>query len=517
MLSTLILQTALATASVAVYPVPEMTTASPQTQISFRGTASPGDVVVTGSRSGRMRGQVRAHSDGQGASFVPSGRFAAGERVSVKSAARSYSFRIGRRPTPARTRSVKPDPRAGAQAFVSRPDLKPPEVFIARAEPGRTAGSVFLGPKGGRATGPMIVDDAGQLVWFRPVTGGRVAMDVRTQSYGGKPVLTWWEGRLFGGGGRGVGMVLDERYKTVKRVQMGNGFAADSHEFTITPQGTALMNAWDAIERPEGKVLQSVVQEIDIATGLVLFEWHSAGNIAVSETYREREGTWDYLHLNSIALDPAGDFVLSARSTNAIYKVSRATGQVVWRLGGKRSSFSFGAGASFALQHDARPQPDGTLTLFDNAERGRSRAITLRLDGTRAELARSLVHPSNLLSRTQGGMQPLPNGNTFVGWGSNRWFSEFDASGNLVLDGRLSSGNDSYRAYRGVWIGRPTTKPSVVRRGGAMYVSWNGATDVAAWQVDRAAPVPRTGFETRVPNGTTVRALDADGNVLGER
>jgi hypothetical protein len=412
---------------------------------------------------------------------------------------------------------VKPDPRAGAQAFVSRPDLKPPEVSIARSEPGRTPGSVFLGPKGGRAMGPMILDDAGQLVWFRPVTGGRVAMDVRPQSYGGKPVLTWWEGRLFGGGGRGVGMVLDERYKTVKRVQMGNGFAADSHEFTITPQGTALMNAWDAIQRPEGKVLQSVVQEIDIATGLVLFEWHSAGNIAVSETYREREGTWDYLHLNSIALDPAGDFVLSARSTNAVYKVSRATGQVLWRLGGKRSSFSFGAGAAFALQHDARPQPDGTLTLFDNAERGRSRAITLRLDGTRAELVRSVVHPRNLLSRTQGGMQPLPNGNTFVGWGSNRWFSEYDATGKLVLDGRLSSGNDSYRAYRGAWSGRPSTKPSVVRRGGAMYVSWNGATDVAAWQVDGAAPVPRTGFETRVPSGTTVRALDAAGNVLDER
>ena len=85
--------------------------------------------------------------------------------------------------------------------------------------------------------GPMIVDDAGQLVWFRPVTGGRVAMDVRTQSYAGKPVLTWWEGRLFGGGGRGVGMVLDERYKTVKRVQMGNGFAADLARVHDHPAG----------------------------------------------------------------------------------------------------------------------------------------------------------------------------------------------------------------------------------------------------------------------------------------
>ena len=103
--------------------------------------------------------------------------------MSVKSAARSYSFRIGRRPTPARTRTVKPDPRADAQAFVSRPDLEPPEVFIARSEPGRTPGSVFLGPKGGRAMGPMIVDDVGRLVWFRPVAGGRVAMDVRIQTY----------------------------------------------------------------------------------------------------------------------------------------------------------------------------------------------------------------------------------------------------------------------------------------------------------------------------------------------
>ena len=127
--------------------------------------------------------------------------------------------------------------------------------------------------------------------------------------------------------------------------------------------------------------------------------------------------------------------MLSARSTNAIYKVSRRP--AVWSGGSAASArrSPSGRARSFALQHDARPQPDGTLTLFDNADarRKRSRAITLRLDGTRAELVRALVHPRNLLSQTQGGMQPLPNGNTFVGWGSNRWFSEYDASGKLVL------------------------------------------------------------------------------------
>lgn len=517
MVSTLIMTAALAAANVAVYPVPGMTTASPTTQISFRGTAELGEVVVTGSRSGRHRGRVRAHSDGAGASWLPDERFRAGETVRVRSAARSYSFRVGRRPKPAPTRTVRPDRGTDAMRFVSRPDLEPPKVFVARSGAGRTPGFVFLGPKGGRQMGPMIVDDRGQLVWFRPVTGGRVAMDVRPQTYRGVPVLTWWEGRLFGGGGRGEGVVLDERYRVVKRVRMGNGFQADSHEFTITPQGTALLNAWDAVQRPEGRVLQSVVQEIDIATGLVLFEWHSAGNIATSESYRPREGTWDYLHLNSIALDAGGDFILSGRSTNAIYKVSRATGRLVWRLGGKRSDFTFGPGARFALQHDARPQPDGSLTLFDNAERGQSRAIRLRLDGNRATLVRALTHPRTLLSRTQGGMQPLPNGNTFVGWGSNRWFSEYDAAGKLVLDGRLARGTDSYRAYRGAWAGRPPTTPTIVRRGGTVTVSWNGATDIAAWQVEGGETVPKTAFETtlRAPRGATLRALDAAGEATG--
>ena len=266
-----------------------------------------------GSRTGRHPGRVREHSDGQGASFVPQLLFAQGETVRVRSGVRSYSFKVGRRPAPTPTRSVSPDTGAAAMRFASRPDLKPLAVTITRSRAGRAPGYVFLGPKGGRAMGPMIVDDRGELVWFRRVTGGKVAMDVRTQTYRGEPVLTWWEGRLFGGGGRGVGMILDERYRTVKRVRMGNGFQADSHELTITPQGTALFNAWDAVDRPEGRVLQSVVQEVDIATGLVLFEWHSAGHIATSESYRPRESprsAWDYLHLNSVAVDGEGNFIL---------------------------------------------------------------------------------------------------------------------------------------------------------------------------------------------------------------
>jgi hypothetical protein len=513
---------ALAAATVAVYPAPGVSTASPTTQISFRGTTELGAVTVTGSRSGRHRGRVREHSDGLGASWLPSRRFTSGETVRVRSRARNYSFKIGRRPTPVPTRRITRDLKANVQRFISRPDLVPPRVFVDRAEPGRTPGFTLLGPKGGRAMGPMIVDDAGQLVWFRSLPRDTAAFDVRVQSYRGQPVLTWWQGKLVGGGGRGEGLIFDAGYDLVKRVRMGNGFKADSHEFTLTPAGTALFISYDGVYRQEGRVLQAVVQEVDIATGLVLFEWHSVGNIATSESDRRRESPrqqLDYMHLNSVAVDEDGNFILSARGTSAIYKVSRATGRVLWRLGGKRSDFTMTPGTRFFEQHDVRPGPGETLTIFDNARPGnRSRALTLKLEHGRATVVAARTHPLSLRASTQGGVQPLPNGNTFVGWGSQRWFTEFDAAGNVVLDGRMSRGMDSYRAYRSPWVGTPKTKPTAVRRDGRLHVSWNGATQVAAWQVGTKT-YPRTGFETSVPAPsarTAVRALDSSGTVLGQ-
>jgi hypothetical protein len=211
--------------------------------------------------------------------------------------------------------------------------------------------------------------------------------------------------------------------------------------------------------------------------------------------------------------------VLSARASNAVYKIARTTGRVLWRLGGRKSDFALGPGARFHLQHDVVPGRDNTVTIFDNAERGTpSRALTLKLEGKRATVVSALTHPRRLSSSTQGGMQSLPNGNVFVGWGSQRWFTEYDAAGNVVFDGRLARGMDSYRAYRGTWTGRPRTKPDVVRRDKRLYVSWNGATQVVAWVV-AGKRYPRTGFETSLPapsGRVVVRAVDAAGAVLGE-
>jgi hypothetical protein len=222
---------------------------------------------------------------------------------------------------------------------------------------------------------------------------------------------------------------------------------------------------------------------------------------------------------------------VSARHTHALYKIDRRTGRILWRLGGKRSDFALGPGVRFAWQHDARRRPDGTISLFDNEAAPQtgpqSRGLVLRVDERRRRvtLVRSIVHQPRLLAATQGNLQLLPNGDWFVGWGARPYFTEYDPTGKRVLfDARFGYRDDSYRAYRFPWHGHPAGRPALSVDGRTAYVSWNGATEVAAWQLVAdgrpAGTLPRTGFETAlsVPAGVStvaVRALAHNGGVLG--
>jgi hypothetical protein len=557
--------------AVSVYPLPGTISASPTTQLSFRGLTGGqlGQISVRGSRSGLHTGRVRAHSDGQGVSWIPRRRFRDGERVTVrtdlplvKTSDGDFRFRVARlahgvvppRPPTEILRLLQQTGKPGrTRRFRSRPDLRPPLVTVEPSGRPTAPGFVFLSPKAKndtRQAGPMIVDNAGRPIWFRPVPGIRAATDFRAQTYQGRPVLTYWEGLSRFGIGTGRLVIVDQSYRVIRRIATGNGFRPDLHEFVITPRDTALLITYPLVRTDlrrvgggrHGVAVDSVIQEIDIATGLVVFEWHSLGKIALAEAIprvTNPRAPFDYVHANSVALDTDGALLMSGRTTWAIYKIDRATGNIRWRLGGRRSSFRLGPGVRFAWQHDARRRADGALTLFDNsaapAVRRSSRALALRLDeqaGT-ATLASALRHPRRYLAATQGNHQTLPNGGLMVGWGSQRWFTEFDAAGTVVWDARTSLGYESYRAYRFPWAGFPQTPPKAVgvRRGAAMdvYASWNGATEVASWEVlagpSRTALAAigrhlRTGFETRIPVAgrsvyVAVRALDALGRVLG--
>ncbi len=425
------------------------------------------------------------------------------------------------------------------QSFRSRPDLRPPVVQILRPARGTAPGYLFIAPKRkAEQAGPMIFDNRGRLVWFRPLNTLGVT-DFRVQRYLGRRVLTWWRARPTGAeSGESHYTIADAAYCTVAIVRPGNGVDGDIHEFMLTPHGTALMTTSRGVHVGGRKILDGGVQEVDVRTGRVLFDWHGIDHVAQTESYykppRKDSLPYDYFHVNSIDVDTDGNLLVSARNTHSVYKISRSTGKILWRLGGKRSDFTFGREARFAWQHDARRLPDGTIRLFDNAAapkvRSQSRVIFLRLDlrRMRARLVRSVVHRPPLLAINQANAQSLPNGHLLVGWGHEPYVTEFDEKGRMLFDLRFGRGADSYRAYRFRWIGRPAAPPDAAADDGRIYVSWNGATEVRRWQI-LAGPtprqlravrtVPKLGFETSaaLPSDAWVaaRALDRAGRVLG--
>lgn len=455
-----------------------------------------------------------------------------------------------------------PEAAESASPLRSRPDLQPPVLSVDEA-PGDPGDELFfvtprlLDAARDGAThqqGVLAVDGQGRTVWFHPAPDGEPIVDARVQRYRGRPVLTWWQGAASQFGiGRGVGVIVDEHYRTIATVQGGNGQSIDLHEFLLTDRGTALVTIYSRAKRDlraiggrrDASVTQGIVQEIDVATGRVLFEWHSLDHIDPAESIQplpeDPDASYDYFHINSIAEDADGDLLVSARHTSAIYKIDKDTGDVMWRLGGKRSDFDVAQDARFAKQHDARWQADGAVQLFDNQDEARSgkqpassvKRLELDEHAMTARLQQGFHQPDGLWAESQGNAQTVAGGGVVAGWGSAGAFSLFDADGHVRFDAHLPATYDSYRAYRMAWKGTPATAPAMrADRDGervTLAASWNGSTDVRSWQIlagsraDALRPVGRPaqwrGLETVLvrplaESYVAVAALDADGNRL---
>ena len=476
------------------------------------------------------------------------------ERMRKLRSLRTPTVRPSRFPKVQPLQDASSAPVGGTWAFRSRPDLSPPAVEVVTRAHDAAPGHGFVAPEEGGAGqgGSMIFDDRGEVVWFRPLGGthGR-PMSFGVQTYRGRAVLTWGETA-------GEYVIFDSSYREIARLRAGNGYDGDHHEFLISPQDTALITIYNSVPRDltavggsqNGRAWQGIVQEIDIESGEVLFEWRSIDHVGLEETYVDaREDHYpgiDYFHINSIDVDHDGNLLISARETSAVYKIDRQSGQIIWRLGGKKSDFEMGPGTRFDFQHDARRLPDGTISIFDNGslvfEDGipraveESRAIMLELDERemRASLVREYTHPAGQYADAAGNAQVLPNGNVFVGWGRALAISEFAYDGGLVFDARLPPQNRSYRAFRFPWRGYPTDRPAAAAERASeeevkVYASWNGATEVATWEVltgprpDGLEPlgsVARDGFETVILARSAepcvaVQAKDASGRILG--
>ncbi|MGO9322566.1 MAG: arylsulfotransferase family protein [Solirubrobacteraceae bacterium] len=551
--------------SLAVSPLPDSFDASTETQISLLGAppSALGAVHVSGSQTGSHAGRLIAYSQGDGASFVASNPFDPGETVTVRGSVKvgskaqpfAYRFVIARQdPVDYAAAAAVPPDFSEMQHFHSRPELEPPVIQVSARSSLTAAGDLFAAPYNGPGpSGPMIFEESGNLVWFHQLPAGQYATNLQVQQLGGQPVLSWWQGRIPPQGfGQGEEILDNSSYEEIGHVHAGNGYLADLHEFHITPQGTALLTVFDPIDcdlsslggPSGGAVTDSSFQEIDLKTGLVRREWNSLDHVGLGDSYAavtSSSAIWpfDYFHLNSIDQLADGTTLISARNTSALYELNTITGQVIARIGGKHSTVKLTAGAATAYQHDANVLPNGTISVFDNGGvpkvHAQSRGLVLainahaRTDSVVAEYD----HPAPLTAGSQGNVQALDNGDVFIGWGAEPYFSEFSAGGQLLYDAHMHGTYQSYRSYRFPWTGAPSEPPAIaaakVGSQLTVYASWNGDTRTASWQVlagpsaGQLAPVAsaaRAGFETAIATPVAegfvaVQALGAAGEVLG--
>ncbi|MCO5314582.1 MAG: arylsulfotransferase family protein [Solirubrobacterales bacterium] len=547
-------------AAVTATPGPTAKNASIWSEISFRGIRPErsGAISVRGSRSGSHGFAKKWHGDRRGFSLVLKRPLQPAESVRVRTglsiygASRGeYSFRTGNLALK-RAGRVKPGarPRTGFKGYVTRPGLAPPRLKIELNRGRASELPLFIGSKD---AGNVIYAADGEPIWFRP---GRTT-DFRRQYWNGKPVLTWVEIPTRGSGlTRNTYLIADTSYRIIRRITPGNGYPADTHEFRLTRRGTAYVTAYRSRIRDlrklgrtsRSQVLDSIAQEIDLKTGRVIWEWHSLDHVPVTDTYAvkaKRPGSpLDYFHINTIIDTPDGNVMISGRSTNTIYKVSRRTGRVIWRLGRRHSTFRLGPNARFSWQHDSQPLSGNRISVFDNADspvaakpwRSQSRGLILKLDPRRktARVEREFLNPARPLASTQGNVQALAGGNSLVGWGGQPLVSEYGSGGSMLFDARVLGIGTYYRAYRAGWHGDPQTRPAVVaRRHGAkqirLWISRNGDTETRKWRVfggtvanrlKRIADRNRVGFETftAVPVGRPfirVEGLDSQGRPTG--
>jgi EmrB/QacA subfamily drug resistance transporter len=453
-------------------------------------------------------------------------------------------------------------------SYVTAPTLHPPQIRIAKTAPisQLAPGYIFTAnfldlnePPIVGQSGPLILDRNLQPVWFQPVPEKVVAANLSLQTYQGKPALAWWQGKVTNTGATESGeyVVVDQHYRTIARLKANGGWVLTLHELVI--EGThAWVTANKNVPRDlsryggayNGALIDSAVQEYDLKTGRLQRNWDALDHIPLSQSQASLPTNgfpWDAYHINSIQLVGNGAFLVSMRDTWAAYLVDVASGKIRWTLGGRSSSFKFGSGARFEWQHDVRLQGDSTVTLFDDHccqltgggtsvdPTGPSRGLLLRLDqqARRATLAAQYGNKGGFRSEYMGDTQPQPNGDVFVGWGSEPYFSEYDRSGKLLFEGQLPGPDLSYRATLQRWVGLPLSRPAGAARAGGgrttVYASWNGATELASWRVLGAsgagrltalASHARSGFETaiEVPSAFKryqLQALAADGRVIG--
>ena len=364
----------------------------------------------------------------------------------------------------------------GVQHFRSDPALQPAAVKVDENRAPASQGDIFVAPQNGPVqNGPMILDPRGRLVWFYAAPGPEQHPDQRLPGAEpfGQPVLTWWEGNTSNGLGRGDGVIMNSRYQQIATVHAGNGLGMDLHEFLLTPQGDAYIIAAAPVQVPgiKNPTIDEVVQEIDVQTGLVLFEWHALDHIPLSDSYFNAAAG----HLHVRPVPPQLDRARPRRQPDRLgaQHLDRLQGRPPQRsrdLAARRQApeLQDGRGHVHLGQHDAlvltgrhdhdvrrrRRAADGASLLARDQSGRRPAQVTTRL-------LTVYRHSPQISANFEGGVQPLSGGDVFLGWGQQPYFSEDDGSGRQIFDAHFAEPTTTYRAYR--FAGAPSRRPAGAR------------------------------------------------------
>ncbi|KIR56964.1 hypothetical protein I315_00123 [Cryptococcus gattii Ru294] len=437
------------------------------------------------------------------------------------------------------------------------------------------SGYLFIAPRGSDVETPtgIIYTNNGDVVMFGKEFGISQTMSFSVGNYQGNQAIATWGGQFNGNGyGNGFGLIYDQTYNLIANISSTiSDSGIDFHEFSLTDNNTVLasvyieeqydLSSWGVTteDGTSGWILGGAFEEIDVATGEAVFSWKSLDHINPSDCYNDPGSTgvsestpWDYFHINSVEKDLEGNYLVSSRHCHAVYQISASTGEILWTINGRNSSFTMGEGSTFEWQHDARWLNNYTqISIFDNAatswesdeKMARGLLLNVDTDAMSITLAQEYLPWNQTVSPSQGSMQEQANGNYLLGWGQVPFFSEYTSNGTLLFSAQFGVGNvQGYRVLRSNWIGYPRTTPALTVISNSttnqydIYTSWNGATEVSSWVLYGATSlsgsasssklnqVNKTTFETyfSLSKDTAAsypwvqaRAVSSNGTVLG--
>lgn len=477
-------------------------------------------------------------------------------------------------------------PPTSAWHFASAPSLHPAHIHVCTRKHGTAAGMVFIDPfknaMFGKSlvgqAGALMVDQGGNPVWFHRAPKGQQDSDFQTDSYGGKPVISFWEGEIAippkvtnlpaGAPVHGAYLFYDMGYHKIKTLKaQGKGWITDFHELIVTPhtpthpQGTAIFFAAKKKSknlRPYGGSANGAyedmeIQRVDLKTNKLIFHWDIDQHIPLkaSRVHAPKSGVWDPYHANSINLSKAGDTLISLRNTWGVYALKptgATTAKFLWQVAGNKcvtkKCLLPTKAARFTWQHDVRYDGNTKISMFDDGccnlgisgpeHAARGLILSLNFSKKRAGVVRQYHHANTREVPTAGSFRFLSNGHVFIGWGQSPYYSEHTNAGGLLYDAAMPRPDMSYRAWKAKWVGTPSSYGpafAVRFRSGktTAYVSWNGATKVASWRVfagksssslKSVGHAKKNGFETSIRASSRgpyfqVKAYDAQGHFLG--